>query len=152
MTAPTYRLRGEDQVIELGDVVSDRDEPAIEEELIRLMPHRSARSVVLVLRAPTVTAATLRLLLHLRRAADAHGVVLRVVVPDPRAARLLELAGLRDQVRLGTPPPEAAAADRDPGRPVPPRAARRRLRAISRSNAQIRSHLYALVRAQLPHP
>ncbi|MEV6794455.1 anti-sigma factor antagonist [Streptomyces sp. NPDC051320] len=100
MTSASYRLDARHQVIELRDVIDIDDEPPIEQELCLLLSCSRARAVIVDLRTPIVTTATLRLLLRLRQAADQYGIVLCVTARHPQATRILHIVGMQDILRV----------------------------------------------------
>jgi anti-anti-sigma regulatory factor len=150
MTAATYRLDENHQVIEVREVIDFDDAPAIEQELCLLIPCCAARNVIVDLRTPILTTATLHLLVRLRETADRHAVILCVIAREPQAARVLDLVGLRDFLRVTVSLPGArvmaAACGNSPaGQPSAGRPPAKR-----RPRTQVKARLYALIRADFP--
>ncbi|QTA36705.1 STAS domain-containing protein [Streptomyces sp. CA-256286] len=94
MTAATYRLDEDHQVIEVREVIDHADRPAIQDELSWLIRCCTGRTVIIDLHTPLHTVATVNLLISLRHTADRHGLTLCVTARHPHAMRILRLTGM----------------------------------------------------------
>ncbi|MEU2072301.1 STAS domain-containing protein [Streptomyces anulatus] len=153
MAAATYRLDEHHQVIEVREVIDLAEQPAVEEELCRLITVCGLPAVIVDLRIPILTTTTLHLLVRLRQTADRHDVTLCVTARSPQAAQVLRLAGLHDFLRVTASLPGAramvaACAPFSAGQS----RARRHTVVPSRTRAQVNARLYALIRADFARP
>ncbi|MDN3295814.1 STAS domain-containing protein [Streptomyces ficellus] len=94
MQFPFHRLTAGQLVIEINDVIDFDQEDAVQRDLRAVISRSGARTVIIDVRTPLVTAAAVNVLVRLRRSADRRGAVLCVVARRPLARKVFRIAGV----------------------------------------------------------
>ncbi|GAA2499844.1 anti-sigma factor antagonist [Streptomyces gobitricini] len=123
MPFPCYRLNIDHVVIELHEVIDFHAEDAAERELRTVMSHSGARTVIIDVHSPLVTAGLVNVLLRVHRAARGGGVVLCVVARRPLARKVFRISQVCRILLVAATLPGAMALARG-CRPVVARAPR----------------------------
>ncbi|GAA2970300.1 hypothetical protein GCM10010446_64120 [Streptomyces enissocaesilis] len=91
---PYYRLDVDRLVIEVHDVIDFGEQDAAESELRALISGSGARTVIVDVHTPLVTAVAVNVLLRVRQVARHGGAVLAVVARRPLARKVFRIAGV----------------------------------------------------------
>ncbi|MFF6909659.1 STAS domain-containing protein [Streptomyces sp. NPDC012389] len=100
MSLLSYRLDESHLVVELWEVVDLDNEPAIEQELLTLLPCCGPNTLIVDVLTPLLTPRALGVLLRVRGEAEQRGVSIAVVARHETAREVLSAAALNRVLRV----------------------------------------------------